>query len=287
MTSGDEASSRHTGPTLSDSTTSDTSAPSSSSPSTSSAEGSPARMYPARALAEALLESARVSGLSLPGSCPNSCHSGSSSRTSPAAPSSGSTTSAQSWDGSVMKRYRSRCRRLLSEHRTAVIGSSSLLPTPTASSYGSSGNGCPGDGREEYAHKGTPSLEAMAKRGLLPTPCASDRKGGNPRLASREEKCGPTLSSVVLYPTPTAALGSPKRGSSSSGKNAQGGPNLSEVMTHAVVRGTNMGGAARSTGHLSPRFVEWMQGLCPGWTDVDLDPWETPLFRSARRSSAK
>jgi hypothetical protein len=35
-------------------------------------------------------------------------------------------------------------------------------PTPSASSYGTSNNGCPGDGREEYATKGKPSLDTMA-----------------------------------------------------------------------------------------------------------------------------
>lgn len=39
-----------------------------------------------------------------------------------------------------------------------------LFPTPTKASYGSSGNGCPGDGRETYAHAGTPSLDTIAKK---------------------------------------------------------------------------------------------------------------------------
>lgn len=36
-------------------------------------------------------------------------------------------------------------------------------PTPAASSYGTSNNGNPGDGRGEYATKGKPSLETMAR----------------------------------------------------------------------------------------------------------------------------
>jgi hypothetical protein len=39
-----------------------------------------------------------------------------------------------------------------------------LWPTPSASRYGTSNNGCPGDGRDEYATKGTESLETMANR---------------------------------------------------------------------------------------------------------------------------
>lgn len=44
-------------------------------------------------------------------------------------------------------------------------------PTPSATPYGSSNNGCPGDGREEYATKGKPSLAGAAK---WTTPCARD-----------------------------------------------------------------------------------------------------------------
>ena len=39
-----------------------------------------------------------------------------------------------------------------------------MWPTPTASEYGSSNNGCPGDGRETYATAGKASLSTMARR---------------------------------------------------------------------------------------------------------------------------
>lgn len=52
-------------------------------------------------------------------------------------------------------------------------GPARLLPTPTATPYGSSGNGCPGDGRTSYAHAGTLSLQ-----GLLATPKPSDVRSG-------------------------------------------------------------------------------------------------------------
>lgn len=45
-------------------------------------------------------------------------------------------------------------------------------PTPAATPYGTSNNGCPGDGREEYATKGKPSLEGMTR--LWPTATATD-----------------------------------------------------------------------------------------------------------------
>jgi len=51
--------------------------------------------------------------------------------------------------------------------RTGGSGYSSSLPewpTPTASEYGSSNNGCPGDGREVYATAGKASLFTEARR---------------------------------------------------------------------------------------------------------------------------
>jgi hypothetical protein len=38
----------------------------------------------------------------------------------------------------------------------------SARPTPTANRYGSTNNGDPGDGREQYATAGTPSLDTIA-----------------------------------------------------------------------------------------------------------------------------
>ncbi len=59
--------------------------------------------------------------------------------------------------------------------RTRGIESGSLgdWNTPAATTYGSSNNGCPGDGRTEYATKGRPSLEGQARADWL-TPKAAD-----------------------------------------------------------------------------------------------------------------
>lgn len=56
-----------------------------------------------------------------------------------------------------------------------------LLPTPSACSYGTS------DGRGQYAHRGTPSLDTLARRGMLATPCSRDYKGptGTPTRGGR------------------------------------------------------------------------------------------------------
>ncbi len=51
-----------------------------------------------------------------------------------------------------------------------VIGKR-LLPTLTASRYGSTNNGSPHDGREAYATKGTPSLDSLAGAALSPEWC--------------------------------------------------------------------------------------------------------------------
>ena len=60
------------------------------------------------------------------------------------------------------------------------------LPTPTATPYGSSGNDCPGDGRERYAHAGTPSLQS-----LLATPTARDWRSGKASQATHDRNSRP------------------------------------------------------------------------------------------------
>jgi len=80
-----------------------------------------------------------------------------------------------------------------------------LLPTPTASSYGTSGNGDPGDGRGQYAHKGTPSLTTMAKQGKLPAPeetNSSPKRGKGGRLSAQfvEWMMGFSLDWTRTYP---------------------------------------------------------------------------------------
>lgn len=74
----------------------------------------------------------------------------------------GSPVFVQSWHDKVTQRYRSSLRRAGSGCPT-FVGESSLLPTPTASRYGSSNNGCPHDGRDQYKQKGKRSLWSLAK----------------------------------------------------------------------------------------------------------------------------
>ncbi len=136
-------------------------------PSISFAGDSHARTSLAQERARVYLESAQACGLSLPGLSRKCAPNGSSSKMSQAQPVDGLIPSEQTWNGSAMKRYRSLSRRKMSELRTEGEGFS-LLPTPSASSYGSNQEGAAGrTGKKRH------SLQTLAKRGeLLATPTA-------------------------------------------------------------------------------------------------------------------
>lgn len=123
----------------------------------------------------------------------------------------------------------------------------------------------------------------MARQRMLPTVVASDSETGAwSDWENGRNGRGARLVDVMLYPTATAGDAKASGSRCTAGSDAHPGTSL----TDAVVRGTNRGNA-RASGHLSPRFVEWMMGLPPNWTRHVCDPLETPLFRSARKSSAK
>jgi hypothetical protein len=237
--------------------------------STSSAEASPVKtsVPPARELALLVLEAA--CGTSSNGLFEQCVLDGSSSRTWRAERSGGWTRSVFAWNSSTMKRYRSRLRRAMSERRTCG-GVCLLLPTPSGSAYGTSGNGCPGDGRAEYAHKGKPSLHTMARKGLLPTPLASEGdSGANPNHAALR-KGKERLRDVVLYPTPTVGDAKASGSRRSAGSKAKPGVSLTDVVVHGrSIHGDQHEGRVPNCGHLSPRFVEWMMGLQLDWTVPD------------------
>lgn len=271
--------------------------------STSSAEASPVRTSRPQALAEALMASARASGVSSLVSSRSFGRDTSSSRTSPPAPSSGSTPWCATWGSAAMTAYRSRCRRRASEPHTGESGSSSsdgepqsyptplardseqgvsegrnspsmvevaalfptptahdakntgpsqmgrnslmltevaaLFPTPTATRYGTSNNGDPHDGREEYATKGKPSLDSLAAQ--WPTAVVSDAES-----AGRH-----TTETGVMHP----------------------GTSLTDALrawsTHLAPATWRDGSAtlppAGRRPVLSPRFVEALMGFPRGW----------------------
>lgn len=274
--------------------TSEPSVPTTSIPYASSVVASHARMSPllARALALTVLEAA--SGSSSSASSKSSSPLPSWWRTSEAEPPDGSTPAFPGWNGRAIKSYRRRLPRAMSVLPT-LGAESSLLPTPSASTYGSSGNGCPGDGRAEYAHKGSLSLDSMARQGRWPTPVSSDSQKGDcpserarrsPSLVSavrmfptpqaRDHKGrqvpnrqgGPSLPDAILnsqgmIPTPTA--GDANSSGSRNKEGSKANPGLS--LTDAVLRkGSSAADRGRTPGSLNPTWVAWLMGFPIYWT---------------------
>ena len=139
---------------------------------------------------------------------------------------------------------------------TSASGSSSLLPTPSACSYGT--NRSPGG-------KARPSLETMARRGMIPTPTATDhqRGAGHPAKVRRRA----TLSGYAVYPWPTPR--------SRDHKDCGAQTDYAKVGPERL--------AGRAGGPLSPRWVEWLMGFPDGW--ITSVASETPSSRKSRRSS--
>lgn len=233
-------------------------------PLTSSAAGSPARTFPPRASAPASKARAPASGANSAASSRTSRRGSSSSRTSPAASVDGCRRCGAICTCSVTVRLPSRFLPSTSERPTAVRACSWLLPTPTATPYGSTNNGSPHDG------KGTASLETLAIQGLLPTPCARDASRGGWNQGT-DQRSGRPLTEVIdgairgLLPTPTVAR------------------NFNRTREIGDRHGLGLAPVAAPAGPLSPRFVEWLMGFPDGWTDCD--PLAMPLFPSALRQS--
>ena len=130
-----------------------------------------------------------------------------------------------------------------------------LLPTPTASHYGTRNNGKRGDG-STFKTAGAPSLQTMARHGSWPTPNARDWKDTGPTQGNRKS---PNLGTVVHnWPTPTAgdAKGSGRRLPTSKA-------NAGTSLTDAV----NGGPTIPRTGQLNPSWVEsYLMGWPLDWT---------------------
>jgi hypothetical protein len=170
---------------------------------------------------------------------------------------------------------------------------SGLLPTPTATSYGSTNNGQRDDGTT-YKTAGTPSLETMARKNLWPTVTAGDSKsagsrntphsnahpgisltdvirgdGGTGRRIRGEQKLS---ARVKLMPTPSA---NDWKGSSKPGQRRR-------QLTDPEMGVIPLGGG----GMLNPTWVEWFMGFPLEWTA--LERWAMPVSRrSSKRSGAR
>ena len=214
------------------------------------AAGSRVRTFPLQDSAPALLELAPASGTSTSASSRSSRRRSSSSRTCldcglvacvmcwPDLPLSGSMRSGRV---SVPPS---------SGRRTSGGVSSSLLPTPTASTYG--GNQGGSNGRVGPVRH---SLTTLAKMGVLPTPRASAAahvgSTPTPHVMERIANGRATLEQHAiagLLPTPTVCGNHNRKGAS---------PTSGDGLATAV------------GGRLSARFVEWMMGFPIDHTDVD------------------
>lgn len=269
---------------------------------TSSVEGSPAKtsVQLAQAAASKVLEA--VFGTSSRESLRSSVPRGWSSKMSEALLIDGWMPSELTWDSAGMQAYRSRLQQKMQEHRTDASGSSSwptvvvtdeassgrattlanpdnsmkpgtsltdakrAWPTSTASEYGTSGNGCPGDGREEYAHKGTPSLQPLARKGWA-TPTRRDEKGPMPN----KRKGGRDLpTDVAHWSTPKAT--DDKRGASPNRVNSSGGDRdlPTDIVTFPQDPTTQPDGTSGSPqAVLNPEFVRALMGFPEGWLDEE------------------
>lgn len=158
---------------------------------------------------------------------------------------------------------------------TTLVDRARLYPTPVATAYDSNVGGAAGRvGPVRY------SLEGMARRGLMPTPVAADKKGARGRRSREATRhAGERLTDAArVLPTPTAADGT----SGSGGSTRQGAPALRDIVP-TIVKGDARGAGpgqhtaslgrsasrgefgGRASGALSPEFVCRLMGYPPGW----------------------
>jgi DNA (cytosine-5)-methyltransferase 1 len=147
-----------------------------------------------------------------------------------------------------------------------------LLPTPTATAYGS--NLSPSEGAQVR-----PSLEGILR--LLPTPVEQD--GKNATAPSQENRHSPGLPTTLrMLRTPTASPHNQRR--------ANGGENRKELVGLLPSSGASMslpsGDGSEPLDGLpeSPSFREWLMGAPDGWSDPDC-PLSATAFKSSSDSS--
>jgi hypothetical protein len=150
-------------------------------------------------------------------------------------------------------------------HLTAETASG-LLPTPTATNYGS--NQSPSSGAAVR-----PSLAQMAKNNLWPTPNVpnggrsvkhvTDWRGRTAYHNGKKVQVG-LEAAVKLWPTPTAVT------------NTGGAALCKWGGSGARAKLRTMVTPEELNGSLNPRWVEWLMGWPIGWTA--LPPLETAKF---------
>lgn len=148
--------------------------------------------------------------------------------------------------------------------RPTVDRASSLLPTPTASSYGSNQGG--GAGRRGKVRLSLSQLALRGKLGelMLPTPTRHNAKETGAPSEMQRNSLG--LGSLALFATPTET-----------------GNQLSPYM--ARWPGCVAWQKVHPPGPLSPSFVEWMMGFPTDWSDCEASV--TPSCLSAQKRSER
>lgn len=148
-------------------------------------------------------------------------------------------------------------------------GHQAPFPTPSATSYGSSGNG---EGNNTVS-RGRPSLDAMARRGLWPTPTVGDsQSAGSRNTPTSKAHPGVSLTDAVRgdagtgrrFPTPNAVDSKAEncdrraaRVKRERKRRAKGAPSQ---LPAEVADGTG--------GQLNPTWVCWLMGFPPDWLDI-------------------
>ncbi len=170
-----------------------------------------------------------------------------------------------------MQRYRSRCQRSMLALRTSE-SESSLLPTPTASNYGSNQGGAAGRVGEKRL-----SLNAMAARGLLATATATATANQLSPSMSKWPSCKAWQDLATLMPTPRASDAPRSMTTLGAQEYYQKRVDVGRatVSEHLCSHGV--------PGRLSPQFVEWMQGFPIEWTACELS--EIPSSPSVQKLS--
>ena len=129
--------------------------------------------------------------------------------------------------------------------RTITEIGSGLLPTPAASTGGTTGNWKP---IRPSGHRAQLSLQQYAR--MFPTPTASDSGSASKKRIEEPGHPKAALREAVFWPTPTA-------------HNAKEGAYPAEYERNTPTL------AAQAGGKLNPMWVEWLMGFPLGHTDLN------------------